>query len=94
MSRVVPAIRAGRKPWGAPARWREAVMSGGEAAEVVAILAVFLGGVVSGVLVIVCMAIKREDRRHSLTGTAPDAAARGTRLLTGVSSRGAGEHSP
>lgn len=68
-------------------------MGGGEAAEVIAILAVFLGGIVVGVLVIVCMAIKREDRRHSLTGKAPDAAARGTRLLTGVGSRNTGENS-
>jgi hypothetical protein len=69
-------------------------MSGGEVAEVIAILAVFLGGVVFGVLVIVCLAIKREDRKSSLKGAAPDAAARGTRLLTGVGSRDTGERSP
>lgn len=65
-------------------------MSGGEAAEVIVILAIFLGGVVFGVLVIVSAAIKREDRRGSLTGTAPNAAARGARVLTGVGSRDAG----
>lgn len=69
-------------------------MSGGEAAEVIAILAVFLGGVAFGILVIVCKAIKREDRRLSLKSVAPDAAARGTRLVTGVGSRDVPEHSP
>jgi hypothetical protein len=62
-------------------------MNGGTAAEVIAILAMFLGGVTFGVLVVVCAAIKREDRKLSLTGPAPGAAARGTRLLTGVGSR-------
>jgi Na+-driven multidrug efflux pump len=62
-------------------------MSGGVAAEVIAILAMFLGGVACGVVVIVSRAIKREDRKRSLTERAPDAAARGARVLTGVGSR-------
>lgn len=62
-------------------------MSGGQAAEVIAILAMFLGGIACGVVVIVSMAIKREDKRKSLTCGAPDAAARGARVLTGVGSR-------
>jgi hypothetical protein len=57
------------------------------AAEVVVILAVFLGGVALGILVIVSAAIKREDRRLSLTSAAPDAAARGARVLTGAGIR-------
>ena len=65
-------------------------MSGGQAAELIVILAIFLGGVVFGVLVIVSAAIKREDRGGSLTGTAPNAAARGARVLTGVGNRDAG----
>jgi hypothetical protein len=65
----------------------EAVMNGGTAAEAIAIFAMFLGGVTFGVLAVVCAAIKREDRKLSLTGAAPDAAARGTRVLTGVGSR-------
>jgi hypothetical protein len=69
-------------------------MNGGQAAEVIVILAVFLGGVVFGVLVIVCRAIKREDRRHSLKGAAPGAAARGTRLLMNAGTRDTREHSP
>jgi hypothetical protein len=62
-------------------------MSGIEAGEVIALLAIFLGGVVLGLLVVVSMAIKREDRGFTLTQQAPDAAARGTRVLTGVGSR-------
>lgn len=78
---------------------REAIMSGGETFEVIAILAVFLGGIVLGVLVIVCVAIKREDRKLSLRKAAPGAVERGTRVLTGVASRNSGdrnssEHSP
>jgi hypothetical protein len=69
-------------------------MSGGVAAEVIAILAVFLGGVALGFLVLVSRSIKNEDRRHSIRTTAPDAAARGTRLVTGVGSRDFPEHSP
>jgi hypothetical protein len=66
------------------------MMGGGEAAEVIVMLAIFLCGITGGALVIVCRAIKREDRRFSLTRSAPDAAARGTRVLTGVGSRDCG----
>ena len=62
-------------------------MGGIEAGEVIALLAIFLGGVVLGLLVVVSMAIKREDRGFTLTQQAQDAAARGTRVLTGVGSR-------
>jgi hypothetical protein len=62
-------------------------MGGIEAGEVIALLAIFLIGVVLGLLVVVSMAIKREDRKLTLTQQAPDAAARGTRVLTGVGSR-------
>lgn len=60
---------------------------GSAAAEVIVLLAVFLGGVVLGLLVIVSVSIKREERRFTLTHQPPDAAARGTRLLTGVGRR-------
>jgi hypothetical protein len=69
-------------------------MSGGVVAEAIVILAVFLGGVALGFLVIVSRSIKREDRRHSIKMTAPDAAARGTRIVTGVGSRDVPEQSP
>lgn len=57
-------------------------MSGMDAAEGIVLLAIFLGGVVLGLLVVVSMAIKREDRKLTLTRQAPDAAARGARVLT------------
>ncbi len=62
-------------------------MSGGEIAEMIAILAVFLGGVTLGGLVIVCKAIKREDKELSLRKAAPGVFERGTRVLTGAGSR-------
>jgi len=72
------------------------MMGGGVAGEVIVMLAIFLCGVTGGVLVIVCRAIKREDRGFSLTQSAPDAAARGTRVLTGAGNRDCGppEHRP
>jgi hypothetical protein len=65
-------------------------MSGGEAAEVIVMVAIFLCGITGGALVIVCRAIRREDKRFSLTQSPPDVAARGTRVLTGVGSRDCG----
>lgn len=65
-------------------------MNGGAAAEAIVILALFLGGVVLGILMIVSSSIKKEDRSGSLTGRAPDAASRGARVLTGVGSRDVG----
>jgi hypothetical protein len=66
-------------------------VSGGEVAEAIVMVAIFFCGITGGALVIVCRAIKREDRRSSsLTRSAPDAAARGTRVLTGVGSRNCG----
>jgi hypothetical protein len=56
-------------------------------AEVFGVLVIFLGGVALGILVIVSVAIKREDRKFSLTHDAPDAATRGARVLTGVGCR-------
>jgi hypothetical protein len=56
---------------------------GGSAASVAyLILATFLGGVTLGVVAMVAVAIKREDRLYSLDGAAPGAAARGARFLT------------
>jgi hypothetical protein len=66
------------------------MMFGGYMGEVIVMLAIFLGGITGGALVIVCRAIKREDRRYSLTQSAPDAVTRGTRVLTGVGSRDCG----
>jgi hypothetical protein len=64
---------------------------GGSAASVAyLILATFLGGVTLGVVAMVAVAIKREDRLYSLDGAAPGAAARGARFLTRFG--GAGTH--
>lgn len=64
-------------------------MSGNEATDAIALLAIFLTGVVSAVLVLVSAAIKREDRRLSLSKTGTGFVIRGARALTGVGSRGA-----
>jgi hypothetical protein len=52
--------------------------------------ALLLGGAVLGVLAVVALAIRREDRELTLTGAAADRAALGTRRLTGASSRSPG----
>ena len=62
--------------------------------EVIVVLAIFLGGVVFGVVVVVSMAIRRDEQRSTLTRrsalsrNAPDAAAR---LLAGVGSSNAAQ---
>jgi hypothetical protein len=61
-------------------------MSSTATAEAIGILVVFLGGVGLGILTIVSMAIRREDRRLSLTHIPPNAVTRGARVLTGVGS--------
>jgi hypothetical protein len=65
---------------------------GGSSAAAAAylILAVFLGGVTLGVVAMVAIAVRREDRLYSLSGTAPGAAARGARFVTRFG--GAGVH--
>jgi hypothetical protein len=63
-------------------------MSGIEATDAIWILAIFLGGIVLGMVVIVSAAIKREERRFTLGKAAPDALTRGARMLIGVGSRG------
>ena len=65
---------------------------GGSSAATVAylILSVFLGGVTLGIIAMVAVAVRREDRLYSLSGAAPGAAARGARFLTRFG--GAGSH--
>jgi hypothetical protein len=65
-------------------------MGGSAAAVAYLILAVFLAGVTLGVVAMVAIAVKREDRLYSLSGVAPGAAARGARWLTRFG--GAGTH--
>jgi hypothetical protein len=58
------------------------------AGVVVAItVAVFLAGMVMGVIAVVAIAIRREDRRYTLAVEAPDRLSRNTRRLTGVARR-------
>lgn len=47
----------------------------------------FGAGVVAGVIAIVALAIRREDKLRSLTRQPPSAAARGARRLNGVGLR-------
>ncbi len=62
-------------------------MSGFEATDAIWILAIFLGGIALGVVLFVSAAIKREDRRFSLSGAAPDFLTRGARIVVGVGGR-------
>jgi hypothetical protein len=62
----------------------EAIMAG----VVIAVAAaVFLGGIAVGVIAVVAVAVRREDRRYTLASEAPGLLARSTRRLTGVSRR-------
>lgn len=63
-------------------------MSGTEVAVAIFLLIAFIGGAVLGVVLIVSVASRREDRLYSLTGEAPDAMCRGARLLVGAGTRG------
>ena len=44
----------------------------------------FAGGVVAGITGVVCVAIRREERKFTLTSQAPDNVTRAGRLLNGV----------
>jgi len=55
---------------------------------VIVTVALFLGGVVIGVIAAVALAIRREDRRYTLVSEAPDRISSSTRRLTGVGRRG------
>ena len=59
-------------------------MAGGVVAMAVAI---FFGGLVIGVTVVIAIAVRREDRRYTLAVEAPDRLSRNTRRLTGVARR-------
>lgn len=54
---------------------------------VVVAVAVFIAGMVMGVTAVVAIAVRREDRRYTLAGDAPDRLSRTTRRLTGVGRR-------
>jgi len=56
---------------------------------IVAVLAVFLSGVLFGVIAAAAMAARREDGRYSLAGEVPDWLSRSTRRLIGLGRRDA-----
>jgi hypothetical protein len=64
-------------------------MSSIEVAVGIGILGVFVLGIVIGIVLVVSFASRREDRRFSLWGKAPDPACQGARRLLGVWVRGA-----
>jgi hypothetical protein len=80
------AIAAGRTPQGElrGTRVLEAVVAG---VVVVFAISVFFGGLVTGVIAVIAIAIRREDRCFSLAGDAPDRLSGSTRRLTGVGRR-------
>ena len=62
----------------------EAIMAG----VVVVAVTVFIAGLVVGVIAVIAIAVRREDRRYTLAVDAPDRLSRTTRRLTGVGRRG------
>lgn len=63
-------------------------MAGSGIVVAIVILVVFLGGGVIGLIAMVAVAVRREERLFSLSGDAPDAVTKGTRRLTAAGSRG------
>lgn len=58
-------------------------------ADVVVTMAVviFLGGIVTGVIAVIAIAVRREDRHYTLAIEAPDRLSRNARRLTGMARR-------
>ena len=61
----------------------EAIM----ASVVVVAITVFIAGLVMGVVAVIAIAVRREDRRYTLAVDAPDRMSKTTRRLTGVGRR-------
>lgn len=64
------------------------------AVELLAIGVVFITGVITGVVVLVSVASRREDRRQRLSREAPDSWSVAGRFLTGLYVRRPGDDSP
>jgi hypothetical protein len=62
----------------------EAIMAG---VIVTMAVAIFLGGIVTGVIAVIAVAVHREDRRYTLAVEAPDRMSRNARRLTGMARR-------
>ncbi len=69
-------------------------MSGIQMAVAILFLIAFLFGVVSGIVLTVSLASRREDKLGTLTAEAPDAACLGARWLVGAGSRGSAAQAP
>lgn len=67
---------------------REAIMSGIDVQVTIGIFIVLAAGIFAGIIVFASIAYRREDRRGSITGPAPDPLCRGARRLTGVGTIG------
>jgi hypothetical protein len=50
-------------------------------------VALFLGGIVVGVIAVVAVSVRREDRALSIAGDAPDRMSRSARRLNGLGRR-------
>ena len=61
-------------------KMREAIMAG-------VIIALFLAGVVVGIIAVVAVAVRREDRAYTLVGDAPNRMSQSARRLTGLGRR-------
>jgi hypothetical protein len=57
-------------------------------ASVVIAIALFLGGITVGVIAVVAVSVRREDRAFSIAGDAPDRISRSARRLNGFGCRG------
>jgi hypothetical protein len=57
-------------------------------ASVVIAIALFLGGITVGVIAVVAVSVRREDRAFTIAGDAPDRISRGARRLNGLGRRG------
>jgi hypothetical protein len=57
------------------------------ASVVVVAVSVFIAGAVIGVIAVIAIAVRREDRRYTLAVDAPDRMSKTTRRLTGVGRR-------
>jgi hypothetical protein len=64
------------------------------AVELLAIGVVFITGVITGIVLLVSVASRREDRREKLSREAPDAWTLAGRLLTGLYVRRPGDELP
>jgi hypothetical protein len=57
-------------------------------ASIVIATALFLGGITVGVIALVAVSVRREDRAITIAGDAPDRISRSARRLNGLGRRG------